>query len=444
MKIHLIAIGGSIMHNLALSLQKTGHIVTGSDDEIYEPARSRLAKKGVLPADMGWNPDKIVPDLDLVILGMHAKKDNPELIKAMELQIPVHSFPSFVAEQSKDKKRVVVAGSHGKTTTTSMIMHVLRILGYDFDYLVGAQLQGFETMVQLSDAPLIIIEGDEYLSSAIDRTPKIWHYRPHLSIITGVAWDHMNVFPTLDSYHDAFRTFLEKLDDDATVYYYAEDAFLTSLVSEFDELNMVGYGPFKFSVKNHVCFLHLADREVELKIFGAHNMSNLNAAYHILQKLGVTDEQFMHAIPSFDGAAKRMQLRKNTSDHSIYQDFAHAPSKVMATVKALKEQYEDRQLTACVELHTYSSLSKEFLPQYLGSLDAADVAAVFYSPHTLEMKGMPPLDQDFIKQAFGRPDLYVFTDAEAFELFIRNEKWKDRNLLLMSSGTFGGLDLQSL
>ncbi len=444
MKIHLIAIGGSIMHNLAICLQKAGHKVTGSDDEIYEPALSRLRKYGLLPDYQGWNPDTLSSHPDLVILGMHAKKDNPELARANELGIRVMSFPEYVGQHAEKQKRVVISGSHGKTTTTSMILHVLKYWKYDFDYLVGAQLKGFETMVHLSSAPLIIIEGDEYLSSCIDRVPKIWHYRPHISILTGIAWDHMNVFPTLESYHDAFRGFLERIPSGGLVYYSSEDDVLGEMISQYPELKSSKYDAFTSTIVHGVCRISLGDQEQDLKIFGTHNMFNLRAAYLVLRDLGISDHQFMEAMATFEGAARRLQLRRSTLNHSIYQDFAHAPSKVRATVKALKEQFNERKLTACFELHTYSSLNPAFLPQYYGSLDACDHAIVFYSNHTLMMKGMPSPEVDSIRQAFGRQDLEVITSRQDLTDYLESKSWDSHNLLLMSSGTFEGLNIEAL
>ncbi len=445
MKIHLIAIGGSIMHNLAITLQKAGHLVSGSDDEIYEPARSRLQQYGLLPDCIGWKDERISDDIDLIVLGMHARKDNPELIKAQSLGIKILSFPAFVAEQSKDKKRVVVAGSHGKTSTTSMIMHVLQHTGIPFDYLVGAQLEGFETMVQISDAPLIIIEGDEYLSSPLDRVPKIWHYRPHLSIITGIAWDHMNVFPTMDSYVDAFGGFLERQAPLSTVYYFENDQWLTKLASKYDgEVKMVPYSRFDHRVEDGRNYLMHEGKEVSTAVFGQHNMENFRAAWHICKDLGISDDHFLEAASTFKGAAKRLQIKRSTESHITWQDFAHAPSKVRATTQAAKSLYPDRLLTACVELHTFSSLNAEFLPQYASALESADEAIVYFDKHTLSMKKMPDLSEEEVRSAFKRDDLQIFNSSEDLLDFLKGKDWQDHNLLMMSSGRFGGLDLATI
>ncbi len=440
MKIHLIAIGGSIMHNLALTLQKAGHDVTGSDDEIYDPARSRLSAHGLLPAQMGWDAARLNPSIDLVILGMHARETNPELARAHELEIPVLSFPAFVYAQSKQKQRVVVAGSHGKTTTTSMILHVLRAVERDFDYLVGAQLDGFETMVQLSDAPLIVMEGDEYLSSAEDRVPKIWHYRPQLSIITVLAWDHMNVFPTYRDYLAAFEGFLDRMPDGAQVLYHQEPDLEALLKPYRARLMCTPYRGFGFQLHGGQGHFLLGGQWHPVQVFGAHNMQNMHAAYGILQRLGVSDDQFARAMATFTGAAKRLQVLHEGPTSICYQDFAHAPSKVRATTSAVKQRYPSRRLTACVELHTYSSFNKQFMVQYAGALDAADQAVVYFSKHTLKMKKMPPITDQDITASFGRQDLMVFTEVEALTAYLQGQRWSDHNLLLMSSGTFGGLD----
>jgi UDP-N-acetylmuramate: L-alanyl-gamma-D-glutamyl-meso-diaminopimelate ligase len=443
MKIHLIAIGGSIMHNLAITLQKAGHTVTGSDDEIYNPARDRLESHGLLPHSMGWNPSRIDTSIDLIILGMHARIDNPELIKAQEFQIPIMSFPEFVYQQSLDKKRIVVTGSHGKTTTTSMILHVLKIAGFDFDYLVGAQLNGFETMVQVSDAPLLVAEGDEYLSSCLDRKPKILHYRPHIAVITGIAWDHMNVFPTFKSYKDAFSQFLSTMDEGGKVYFDESDEILTALVRDHGQhLTVKGYRPFQ--AKEDEGTMLFDSQEIELDIFGEHNMANLKAAYLVLKDIGITDNQFLDAIGSFKGAAKRLQILV-TGDHSaLFQDFAHAPSKVKASIKAVKKRFPKRKLTAVLELHTYSSLNKEFLPQYKDTMQDADQGIIFVNDHTLQMKKMAALSDEEITSAFGDHNLRVIREKDPMETLLKSQEWNEHNLLLMTSGTLGGLDLNEI
>jgi UDP-N-acetylmuramate: L-alanyl-gamma-D-glutamyl-meso-diaminopimelate ligase len=443
MRIHLVAIGGAVMHNLGLALQQNGHSVTGSDDEIYNPAKERLQKAGLLPAASGWFPEKIEPELDAVILGMHARAGNPELAKAQELGLPVFSFPEFIYRHAREKTRIVVAGSHGKTTTTAMIMHVLRENGRDFDYLVGAQLEGFDTMVRLSDAPVMVIEGDEYLSSPTDRRPKFLHYRPQIAIVTGIAWDHINVFPTFEEYKRQFGLFLETMSRDGLLIFYEKDEHLQDLLKTARPFRQQPYSGFKYAVE--------AGKTVarpdglppcELQIFGAHNLANLQAAWLACRELGIVETDFWRAASSFKGAAKRLQLLAKKPGFNAWQDFAHAPSKVRATVTAVSQLHPERELVACVELHTFSSLNKDFLPHYKGTLAGAELACVFYSPHTLAMKNMPPIEPEEIRQNFGHPNLRVFTGRPELENFLLGRHWNGHNLLLMSSGTFGGMDYQ--
>jgi UDP-N-acetylmuramate: L-alanyl-gamma-D-glutamyl-meso-diaminopimelate ligase len=442
MRIHLIAIGGAAMHNIALALRENGHSVSGSDDEIYNPAKDRLAAAGLLPGQMGWFPERIHPGIDLVILGMHARADNPEIQRARELNLPIYSYPAFVYEHAREKLRVVVAGSHGKTTVTSMIMHFLRSAGRDFDYLVGAQLEGFDTMCRLSGAPLMVVEGDEYLSSALDPVPKIHHYRPHLAVLTGIAWDHINVFPTFESYLDAFRHFLQTIEPGGKVWYDRQDAQLSSLLGAAPEsVHCVPYDPLPADLRGDRYEVQTLLGWTPTSLIGRHNFANLQAAYQVCLQLGLTPEELNAAIPSFQGASKRLQTLAQRPGFSAYLDFAHAPSKVQATVKALRERHPDKKLIACLELHTFSSLNPAFLPEYAHSLDAADKAAVFFTPHTLEMKKLPPLASAQVKTAFQRPDLAVFTDPKDLESWVKAEKTAETALLWMSSGTFGGLDI---
>ena len=446
MKIHLIAVGGAVMHNMALALKHNGHEVTGSDDEIYEPSRSRLAAAGLLPQETGWHPERITKDLDAVILGMHARPDNPELKKARDLGISIYSFPEFIYEKSKDKTRIVVAGSHGKTSTTAMIMHVLRFADVKFDYLVGAQLEGFERMVQLSDAPYIIIEGDEYLSSPIDRRPKFVHYHPHIAVLTGIAWDHMNVFPTFENYVSQFELLLNAFEENGTLFFYQKDENIRQLLKNAaHSINAIPYDKFDFEIKNNTTRIKRWGRgNVPLKIFGEHNLSNLLAAFKVCREIGVSESDFFEAVESFDGAAKRLDLLYENDKFAAWKDFAHAPSKVRATVSAVKAQYPNRRLVAMLELHTFSSLNKAFLPEYSETLNAADIAGVYFNEHTLKMKKLPPITPDDIRGHFNFPDLKVFTCEKALKAFLKNQKWENANLLMMSSGTFGGLDLAGL
>jgi UDP-N-acetylmuramate: L-alanyl-gamma-D-glutamyl-meso-diaminopimelate ligase len=452
MKIHLIAIGGAAMHNLALALHQNGHQVTGSDDEIYNPALSRLEKSGLLPAAFGWFTEKITADIDVIILGMHARIDNPELLRAQELGLKIYSYPEFIYQHAKDKKRVVVAGSHGKTSTTSMIMHVLKFYNRDFDYLVGAMLDGFDTMVRLSDAPVMVIEGDEYLASPIDRVPKIHHYKPDVAIITGIAWDHINVFPTYENYVEQFEIFIKTINTEGVLFYYGKDNDLVNISKKATCRTQAYISPDMTMFRGKLMPYKIKDidgKEVyfghtKLSVFGEHNLANLNAAYLACREMGVTTEDFFKAIGSFKGAAKRLQTLHKTKTSIAYLDFAHAPSKVKATVKAVSAEFPKRQLLACLELHTFSSLNKTFLPQYAETMNAADEAIVFFNEHTLAMKKMPPLSIEEVKAYFQHKNLRVFRDNQAFKTYLEQKKFDNLNLLLMTSGTFVGLDLKKM
>lgn len=441
MRIHFIAIGGSAMHNLALALHDYGHTVTGSDDEIYEPSRTRLSDSGLLPPEYGWYTEKIEPNIDAVILGMHARIDNPELIKAQKLGLKIYSYPEFVAAQSMDKTRVVIAGSHGKTTTTSIILHALSAKDISYDYLVGAQLEGFDRMVKLSDAGIIILEGDEYLSSPIDRRPKMMHYKPNIAVITGVAWDHINVFPTLDNYVDQFRKFILDMTESDELLVYGKDEHLKSIISEGNhKCNVESYDQIVLSEENKYA---VGENYYDIKLIGNHNMQNILAAEKVCLQLGLTQDEFYDALQTFTGANKRLQvLRKgNKRGGNVYLDFAHAPSKVQATTDAVKDWYQDASLIAVFELHTFSSLNAEFLPQYKGALDAADVAFVLFSEHALKMKKMPPLEKNFVEECFGHSNIKVFTNSKDLYSELKEHDLNTSNLLLMSSGTFDGMEL---
>ncbi|MEM6700693.1 MAG: Mur ligase family protein, partial [Bacteroidota bacterium] len=436
MRIHFIAIGGAVMHNLALTLHENGHQVTGSDDEIYNPSRNRLEKYGLLPEKMGWYPERITEDIEVIILGMHARKDNPELAKAQALGVPIYSYPAYIYEHSKNKKRVVIAGSHGKTTTTSMILHVLKYHEVNFDYLVGAQIEGFELMARLSDAPIIVMEGDEYPSSPTDLRPKIHHYFPHLAVITGIAWDHMNVFPTFENYKGQFEQFLGMMEADGKLYYYEADEHLQEMLKGKEtSFKAIPYSAFESKIKDGQTSIQSENgANIALQIFGTHNLSNLKAAYHICKDLGINETQFFEAITSFKGAAKRLQLLREEDNMVAYLDFAHAPSKVEATIKALKAQFPDRELVACLELHTFSSLNKAFLPQYAATMNAADRASVFFSEHTLEMKRLPKITKEEVAAAFQHTNIQVFTETEELQQTLLAMQWEHKNLLMMSSG----------
>ncbi|MGX5855115.1 UDP-N-acetylmuramate--L-alanine ligase [Dyadobacter jiangsuensis] len=446
-KIHFISIGGSVMHNLAIELHLKGFIVTGSDDEIYEPSSSRLAQYDLLPPVTGWFPEKITTDLEAVILGMHARQDNPELAKAKELGIKVYSYPEYIFEQSQNKQRVVIAGSHGKTTITSMVLHVLKYNKRNFNYLVGAQIEGFDNMVKLSEnAPLIVIEGDEYFTSPIDPTPKFIHYQPHIALISGIAWDHFNVFPTWESYVKQFELLADSLPKAGAIIFDETDDMLDVIgQKERPDVASTPYTVHPHRIEDNKTILITAEQgEVPVLVFGSHNMKNISGAREVCERLGVTDEQFYNAIRTFKGASKRLELLGTNDTVNVYRDFAHAPSKVEATTNALKEQFPNRTLVACAELHTFSSLNKGFLSQYRRKLKAADVAIVYFNPLTLEHKRLESLSEDDIKAAFKRDDLKVFTNSAELEAFLKSLTWKDANLLLMSSGTFGDIDLKKL
>lgn len=442
MKVHFIAIGGSAMHNLAIALCQKGITVTGSDDEIFDPARGRLEKYGLLPAEEGWHPERITKDLDAVVLGMHARIDNPELLRAQELGLKIYSYPEYLYEQSKDKLRIVIGGSHGKTTTTAMILHVLAHCGIEADYMVGAQLKGFDVMVRLSHtAKVMVIEGDEYLTSPIDRRPKFHLYHPNVGIITGIEWDHINVFPTFDIYREQFAKFIDLIEPNGALIYCDEDA----------EVHRVAMENRRTDIQKlpYVCPEHrVVDGVTEigrtrLRIFGHHNLLNLTAARLACRQVGVTDEQFDEAIATFEGASKRLELVKKNDTCAVYKDFAHAPSKLRATIHAMREQYPDRRLVACMELHTFSSLTQEFLQQYAHSMDEADVRYVYFSQHALQLKKLPPLDPEEVGKAFGG-NVEVFTDSAAMVAKVKAMEWQNANLLMMSSGNFDGIDFNQL
>lgn len=443
MRIHLIATGGAVMHNLALALQNNHHTVSGSDDEIYNPAKDRLAAAGLLPASFGWDVSRITTDLDAVILGMHARPDNPELLRAQELGLNVYSFPEFIFQNSTHKRRIVVAGSHGKTSTTAMIMHILQKSNRKFDYLVGAQLDGFETMVQLSDAPVIILEGDEYLSSPIDRRPKFLHYKPDLTIITGIEHDHVNVFPDFKIYKEQFSLLAKSKTADGKLFYFAEDEHLQDIMANNKfECDCQAYQAFKSEVKNGETIAYDSNgNKHALHIFGKHNLENLMAAFLVCQEYGVSEEECWIAAETFTGAAKRLELIEKNASSNVWRDFAHAPSKVRATTSAVATQYPDRELVALFELHTFSSLNKDFLVNYAETMNAADRALICFSEHTLTMKKMPMLDKEEVAKAFNHPNIEVFTDTEKLSQTLRSLNFANTNLLLMSSGKFGGIDL---
>jgi UDP-N-acetylmuramate: L-alanyl-gamma-D-glutamyl-meso-diaminopimelate ligase len=443
MRVHFIAIGGSAMHNLAIALHKKGIEVTGSDDYFFEPSKGRLAKYGLLPKQEGWFDERITKDIDSIILGMAAQIDNPELVKAKALGLNIYSYPEYLYEQSKDKTRVVIGGSHGKTSITAMILHVLQKVNIEFDYMVGAQLEGFETMVQITNANIMILEGDEYLSSALDRRPKFHLYQPNIALLSGIAWDHINVFPTYENYVDQFSIFVDMISH--SIVYCAADSEVNRVVeSSKNDIEKLPYKTPKHVIENGVTFLETEKGRIPLMVFGDHNLQNLTGARLVCNQLNVSDKQFYDAIQDFSGASKRLELVKKNDSTAIYKDFAHSPSKLKATTEAVKKQYTDRELIACMELHTYSSLNKEFLEQYNGSMNLADKAIVYYNPEIVENKRLEEISPDYIKQHFGREDLFVFTDSKKMVELLKNEDWERKNLLLMSSGNFHGVDFAAL
>ncbi len=448
MRIHLIAIGGSAMHNMALALHKKGYLVTGSDDEINEPSKSRLEKAGLLPADIGWFPEKLSAAVDAVILGMHAREDNPELIRARELGLKIYSYPEYIYEQTKDKTRIVVGGSHGKTTITAMILHALSYHKKQVDYLVGAQLEGFDTMVKLTaDAELAVIEGDEYLASPIDRRPKFHLYHPHIAIISGIAWDHINVFPTFEIYVQQFEKFIELTEQGGSLIYCSTDEVLKKTAEQAGVKNSLKKFPYSVPshlIENGVTYLMENEQKVPLRVFGDHNLMNLNAALLACERAGLSKARFYEAIQTFRGAAKRLEHVGGNLYFDFYKDFAHSPSKLKATLQAVKKQYPERKLIACMELHTFSSLNETFLNEYKGAMDGADTAIVYYNPHTIAHKKLKPITEEQVYAAFARGDIKVFTESDKVKSYLLQQHWQHKNLLMMSSGNFDGLDFNRL
>jgi UDP-N-acetylmuramate: L-alanyl-gamma-D-glutamyl-meso-diaminopimelate ligase len=446
MRTHFIAIGGAAMHNLALALHNKGYQVTGSDDAIFEPSKSRLEKKGLLPVEFGWFPEKITLDIEAVILGMHAKADNPELLKAQELGLKIYSYPEFLYEQSKNKTRVVIGGSHGKTTITSMILHVMHYHNIEVDYMVGAQLEGFDTMVHLThENDFIVLEGDEYLSSPIDRRPKFHLYKPNIALLSGIAWDHINVFPTFENYVEQFELFVNQITKGGILVYNEEDETVKKVSEE--TTNTIRRLPYKtpgYSVEDGTTLLDTPEGPMPIEVFGAHNLNNLAGAKWICQNMGVDEADFYEAIASFKGASKRLEKIAEGKGKVAYKDFAHSPSKVSATTQAVKAQYPNRKLVACLELHTYSSLNAEFLKEYEGALNAADVAVVFYSPDAVKIKQLEEVSYDQIAQSFKREDLIIYTNPTEFKDFLFSCDLDNSALLLMSSGNYGGLNFDDV
>ena len=446
MNVHLIAIGGSAMHNMAIAMHKKGFHVTGSDDEIFEPSKSRLAKLNLLPAKQGWDVTNIHSGLDAVILGMHARIDNPELLKAQELGLKIYSYPEYIYEQTKDKIRVVVGGSHGKTTITAMILHVLNFHTIDCDYLVGAQLEGFDTMVKLTkEAKIAIIEGDEYLSSPIDRRPKFHLYKPNIAILSGIAWDHINVFPTFDFYVEQFKLFVDQIEEGGSLVYCQLDKEVKKVCEHArTDIKKFPYAIPKNKIEKGTTFINTNTTSIPLLVFGDHNLMNINGARLVCNQLGLNDDQFYEAIQSFKGAAKRLELVKRNDVSAMYKDFAHSPSKLKATTQAVKKQFPERKLIACMELHTFSSLTDEFLKEYKSSMQLADVAIVYYNQHTIEHKKLKPITEEQVKNAFGGNNIHVITNSDQLIQELLKMNYDNKNLLMMSSGNFDGIDFKEL
>ena len=445
-KVHFIAIGGSAMHNLAIALHEKGYQVSGSDDAIFEPSASRLKQRGLLPEEMGWFPEKITSDLDAVILGMHAHADNPEMLKAKELGLKIYSYPEYLYEQSKEKTRIVIAGSHGKTSITSMILHVLHYHNKDVDYMVGAQLDGFDVMVKLTEENnFMVMEGDEYLSSTLDKRPKILLYQPNIALISGIAWDHVNVFPTFENYIHQLELFTDSIIKGGSVIYNSEDENVVNVVENSENtIRKIAYKTPEYSIENGITYLNTFEGPIPLEIFGKHNLSNLEGARLICNQLGIMDEDFYEAIQTFKGASKRLELIRKTSEYVAYKDFAHAPSKVISTTKAVREQFPDKKLIACLELHTYSSLNAQFLSEYQGALDSADEKIIYYNPEALKIKRMEAISPDDIRKAFGDENIRVFTVSSELKQDLEQMEKSEKVFLLMSSANFGGIDLAQL
>lgn len=446
MRIHLIAIGGAVMHNLAIALKLKGYEISGSDDEIFEPSRSRLASYKLLPMKEGWDPNLITPEIDAIILGMHAAKDNPELVKAEKLGLKIMSFPEYIYEQTKNKKRIVVAGSHGKTTTTAIIMHVFRSLGINFDYMVGSNIDNYESMVGLSDkSEIAVLEGDEYLTSALDRRPKFHLYKPDIAILNGIAWDHINVFPTFENYVEQFRIFIDCIEEGGTLIYYEGDDEVKKLaLSSCKKIKKIPYKTHGFFQNKTGFYASTLKHVIPLKIFGEHNMQNLSAAKEACLEAGINEDDFYEAVQSFEGTAKRLQKLIENQNGVAYLDFAHSPSKVKATVEAVSARYPGKHIISCLELHTYSSLNIDFLPHYSGTLDKATYPYVYFNPHVLKVKNMPSVTANEVKAAFGNKKLSVFDNSSEMFSFIQKQNYRDSVFLFMSSGDFDGFNLRKL
>lgn len=446
MRVHFIAIGGSAMHNLAIALKQKGYQVSGSDDEIFSPAKERLEKYNILPNNIGWDENKITKDLDAIILGMHAKEDNPELRKAKELGLKIYSYPEFLYEMSKDKQRIVIGGSHGKTTTTAMILHAMQYNKVETDYMVGALLEGFEVMVKMTEeAKYMVLEGDEYLTSTLDKRPKFHLYKPNIAIITGIAWDHINVFPTFEIYKEQFQIFADKIEHKGALIYCSEDENVKQIAENSrEDIEKLPYTAFDYKIEKGNTYIIYKGKEYLIQVFGKHNLMNMYAAMLAVEKIGIKNEDFLESMQTFKGASKRLELVKKTDNVSVFKDFAHSPSKLKATIEAVKDWFPNRKLVACMELHTFSSLTSEFLKQYKGTMDKADVSMVYYNKHAIELKRLPDLNKEEVFKAFAKEDLKVYTDVKDMLADLKKIEMKDTCILMMSSGNFDGIDLNNI
>lgn len=446
MRVHFIAIGGSAMHNLAIALKQKGYQVSGSDDEIFSPAKERLEKYNILPNNIGWDENKITKDLDAIILGMHAKEDNPELRKAKELGLKIYSYPEFLYEMSKDKQRIVIGGSHGKTTTTAMILHAMQYNKVETDYMVGALLEGFEVMVKMTEeAKYMVLEGDEYLTSTLDKRPKFHLYKPNIAIITGIAWDHINVFPTFEIYKEQFQIFADKIEHKGALIYCSEDENVKQIAENSrEDIEKLPYTAFDYKIEKGNTYIIYKGKEYLIQVFGKHNLMNMYAAMLAVEKIGIKNEDFLESMQTFKGASKRLELVKKTDNVSVFKDFAHSPSKLKATIEAVKDWFPNRKLVACMELHTFSSLTSEFLQQYKGTMDKADVSMVYYNKHAIELKRLPDLNKQDVYEAFNKQDLKVYTDVKDMLTDLHKIEMKDVCILMMSSGNFDGIDLNNI
>ena len=445
-KVHFIAIGGSVMHNLAITLKQLGYEVSGSDDKIYDPSKSRLEKQNLLPDKLGWNPNTIDEEIDFIVLGMHAKKENPELIRALELGCKIYSYPELIYEFSKTKTRIVIGGSHGKTTVTAMILHVLSFYNINIDYLLGAQIEGFEKMVNLTKSnEFILIEGDEYLSSPIDKSPKFHKYNSNIAVITGIAWDHINVFPSFENYVSQFEKFIESITDGGVLVFNSNDDLVTKIVnSSTKSIRKIQYSTVDHELINGTTYIKTSEGNIPLEVFGDHNLSNLCAAKQICSLLGVFDDEFYAAIANFKGASNRLETIYRDNFKIIIKDFAHSPSKLKASIDAVKKQFLNKNIIAVYELHTFSSFSKDFINEYYGTLSNADIKIIYYDKDVSGKRSEIEIDDKIIKVAFGSNDLKVISSKNILVKNILDNSFNNSVLLLMSSGNFSSLNVNSL